>query len=335
MSARATKASRAVPARVRALAIAGPTASGKTSLALEVAERTGAEILSCDSRQIYRGMRVGTAAPTDAELARAPHHLVGVAGPRERWSAGRFARAAWRTMTDIASRGRPVLVVGGSGLYLRAIRDGLHDLPADEAVRARLRDLLHELGPEAMHRRLAGVDAAAAASVHPHNTVRVLRALEVFEVTGQPMSVLRAAAPRSGVLMPLVGIERARAELYTRIDARAQAMFEVGWLDEVRALVDRGFDPSWPAFATLGYPEAVRCLRGELAQAEAVAAITQATRRFAKRQLTWFRGERDLVWQPLAGGRAGEVVAALARAMEDAPPLPVPESALDRGEAPE
>lgn len=284
--------------RARALFLMGPTASGKTALAIDAALEIGAEIISCDSRQIFRGMAIGTAAPTDAERTCVRHHLVGVADPTEAWSAGHWAREAAREITSAARRGRSVLIVGGSGLYARALRWGLAALPRDEGVRAALSRAWEVEGGDALHRRLQRLDPVAAAGIHPRNRPRVLRALEVCLVTGTPISrQWEASRGRPATFpAPLVALDVPREALYTRIDARVEAMFRGGLLEEARALVEAGITPAWPAHRTLGYPEAVLCVMGELTPEEAIARVQRQTRAFARRQLTWLRGERDVRW---------------------------------------
>lgn len=284
---------------VRALCLVGPTAVGKTSHSIALARALDAEIVSADSRQLYRGMEVGTASPSADERAAVPHHLVGVADPRDGWSAGRWARAAAAVIADVAARGRAVLVVGGSGLYVRALRDGLADLPTDPGLRARLDAECATHGPEALHARLAEADPDTAATIHPRNRHRVIRALEILTLAGRPVAEARRALapdPASCFPAPILGLRRDRADLDARIDRRVEAMFGAGLLEEVRALIGEGFSPDWPTYRTLGYPEAVACVRGERSPASAIAEIQHATRRFSRRQMTWFRGERDLEW---------------------------------------
>jgi tRNA dimethylallyltransferase len=317
------------PASVRALVLVGPTAVGKTSLSLDLARALDAEIVSADSRQLYRGMDVGTASPSPDELAAVPHHLVSVADPTDGWSAGRWARAAASAIGEIASRGKAALVVGGSGLYVRALREGLSDLPADPELRARLDAECADHGPEVLHARLAEADPETAASVHPRNRHRVIRALEILILSGQPVGeARRSRAPHADARFPapMVGLRRDRSALDGRIERRVSAMFDAGFLDEVRRLLSEGFGPEWPAYQTLGYPQAVACVRGELSEADAIAAIGQGTRRFARRQMTWFRGEAGLPWIDLTEEGPGPDVQAL---VDHARPVAVPRMDLD------
>jgi tRNA dimethylallyltransferase len=278
----------------RVLCIVGPTASGKTALALEVADRIGGEIVSADSRQIYRGLDVGTAKATAAERARVPHHCVDLVDPGEPFDVARFRVAAAGAIAAIAARGRVPIVVGGTGLYVRALLRGLCPAPPRApALRAELEAALAAEGSGALHRRLAAVDPAAAARVAPRDTVRIVRALEVALATGVPLSRWQAEhgfAERPYEALVL-GLARPMPELDARIEARANAMVAAGFLDEVRALAARGV-----VVDAVGYREMLACVEGRTDVATAVAATVRATRRFAKRQRTWFRREPGVVW---------------------------------------
>lgn len=310
---------------IRALFVAGPTASGKTSIAVAVAERTGAEIISCDSRQLFEGMRIGTAAPTDGDRRRVPHHLVGVAPPHTSWSAGRWARAAERVLHDLAARDRPALIVGGSGLYARALRRGIAKLPSNRALREQLESEWRGEPPGRLHARLWRLDPDAARDIHPHNRHRVLRALEVCLTSGRRVSELWQAdrdAPER-FPAPMMALRVARDVLYARVDRRVEEMFRAGLVDEARALRARGFGPSWPAYRTLGYPEAVACAEGRLPPSEAIGRVQRLTRAFARRQLTWLRREAEIEWLDLDPGRPDAVIASLASALEGLHPTPL------------
>jgi tRNA dimethylallyltransferase len=302
--------------RPRLVCVVGPTASGKTALALELAERVGAEIVSADSRQIYRGLDVGTAKPTAAERARVPHHGLDLVGPGEPFDVARYAAVARAAIADVHARGRHVLVVGGTGLYVRALRYGLCPAPPRAP---RLRAVLHAWaardGTPALHRRLQHVDPVAAARIHAHDAVRIVRALEVALVTGRRLSDWQRThgfqdSPFDALT---IGLVVATPTLDGRIAARVEAMLAAGWLDEVRRLAACHSDDA-PAWRTLGYAEmrAVVDGRGDLAAARAATVL--ATRRYAKRQRTWFRRETDVVWRDPATERArvvDEVVAFL------------------------
>jgi len=277
----------------RVVAVVGPTASGKSALALQLAEEVRGEILSCDSMQVYRGFDLGTAKPGAAERARVPHHLLDVAHPDEDFSAARFAELADAAAAEVASRGRAVVACGGTGLYLRAWLRGLFPAPRpDPAIRARHRDE----GVAAVRARLVAVDPEAAAAILPGDLVRLSRALEVYEQTGVPITELRRRAAR-GLRFPVrvVGLAPPRAELHARIDARFDAMMAAGLLDEVRRLVAR-YGPAIRPLGALGYAQLRDHLQGLLTLEEAVRQAKRDTRRYARRQLTWFRAEPDVTW---------------------------------------
>jgi tRNA dimethylallyltransferase len=278
----------------RVVCIVGPTASGKTALALELADRLGGEIVSADSRQIYRGLDVGTAKPTPAERVRVPHHCLDLVDPGESFDVARFRTAAAGAIAAIAARGHVPLVVGGTGLYVRALLRGLCPAPPRApALRAELEAAVAAEGSAALHRRLATLDPAAAARVAPRDRVRIVRALEVALASGVPLSRWQAEhrfAERPYDAL-VIGLARPTAELDARIAARAHAMVAAGFLDEVRTLADRGL-----VVDAVGYREMLACVDGGTDVATAVAATVRATRRFAKRQRTWFRREPDVVW---------------------------------------
>jgi tRNA dimethylallyltransferase len=277
----------------RVVAVVGPTAAGKSALSLRLAEALGGEVLSCDSMQVYRGFDIGTAKATAAERARVPHHLLDVADPDEDFSAARFAELADVAAADVAARGRVLVACGGTGLYLRAWLRGLFPAPRpDPAIRARHR----EEGAAAVRERLLAVDPEAAAAILPGDLVRLSRALEVFEQTGVPITELR----RRAVRVPryparLVGLTPPRPLLHERIDERFDAMMAAGLLDEVRGLVSR-YGPGIRPLGALGYAQLRDHLQGLLPLEEAVRQAKRDTRRYARRQLTWFRAEPDVTW---------------------------------------
>lgn len=276
---------------LRFLAIMGPTASGKSALALELARRLGGEIVCCDSQQVYIGMDVGTAKPTREERRELPHHLLDVVHPDEAFHAARWAALARVALRNIAARGRLPIVVGGTGLYFRALTAGFFEAPAaDASIRARHREEAARLGVEALHARLAGVDAAAAAVIGRRDLMRVSRALEIYEQTGVPITVLRhAAAPPADLAPHVLALDPPLAELRGRIEARAHQMFEAGFEDEVRALRAAGYGPTLRPLQALGYQQVGALLDGACSRAEAVAATVAATVAYARRQRTWFR----------------------------------------------
>lgn len=285
--------------RPRIIAIVGPTAVGKSTVALTLAERLGGEIVSADSRQIYRGLDIGTAKPGPADRARVPHHLLDVADPDERFDAARFRALALTAITTSIDRGRPVVVCGGTGLYVRALRHGLFEGPAaDVELRAALYERERVAGDGTLHRDLAVADPDAAARLHPRDTVRIVRALEVLRLTGRPISDWqRDHGFRDGdVEMLVLGCTRPREDLAARITARAHAMLDAGFLDEIRALWARGFGPELPPLDSVGYREMGAYLRGDLAFETAFEAFTRATRRLAKRQMTWWRSDPTVEW---------------------------------------
>lgn len=273
--------------------VVGPTASGKTELAIQLAEAHTGEIVSADSVQIYRRFDVGSGKPTVEELARAPHHLVGVADPLDPMDAARFASLADAAIEDIRARGKTPIVCGGTFLWIKGLVRGLAEAaPRDESVRARHAEIAASEGRAALHARLSAVDPAAAARLAPNDFVRVSRALEVFELTGRPQTEIFAAhgfgARRYDAR--LFGVRRERAELDARIEARARGWLAAGWVDEVRALVEGGYGAA-RAMGSVGYREVRAFVRGELAEEELLPSIVRATRTFVRRQRTWLRDE--------------------------------------------
>lgn len=288
------------------ICIVGPTAAGKSDIALSLAQCFGAELVSVDSALVYRGMDIGSAKPSAAERSRVPHWLIDVREPDQPYSAADFVADAEAAIRDIESRGRVPLLVGGTMLYLRALLQGLSELPSsDPALRAELAEELAQRGAAALHAELAGIDAAAAARIHPNDPQRLLRALEVFRQTGTPISVLQqawSAAPRrAGVLIALAPQDRSL--LHRRIEARFDAMLAAGFLDEVRGLMQRpGMHPDLPSMRAVGYRQAWAHLAGEYDLARCRELSIYATRQLAKRQLTWLRGSTAVEWfDPTAG----------------------------------
>ncbi len=276
------------------IVIAGPTASGKTALAIDVAQRLGAEIISADSQQVYRHFDLGTAKPSASELAAVPHHLVSVVDPTDDFSAATFGRLADAAIADIRSRGKRVVVVGGTGLYLRVLLHGVIDAPSrDESLRAEFEAFADQHGNDALHARLAQVDPVSAQRLHVADRLRVIRALEITTLTGTPASAQRDAHAFVADRHPhaLYVLSPERDWLYERINARAKAMFEQGLLEETKALVDRGWRDTAP-MRSVGYVQALDCLDGKLTREQAITDLAQATRHFAKRQFTWFKKEK-------------------------------------------
>ena len=307
-----------MPAALRCVCLTGPTACGKTELALELAERIPLEIVSMDSAMVYRGLDVGTAKPTLAVLERVPHHLIDILDPAEPYSAGRFARDAAAAIRDVAARGRLPLLVGGTLLYLRALRDGLAALPgADAAVRARLDAEAAQAGWDVLHTRLATVDPEAAARIAPSDRQRIQRALEVHELTGRALSELqRGPSKGAGIeILTVALVPERRAELGERIERRFDSMVAAGFVSEVEALRRRGdLDPSLPALRAVGYRQIWAHLDGATDWPEARRRAIVATRQLAKRQLTWLRSEADCErWPAFGADLAGRMAAAVAR----------------------
>ena len=276
----------------RVILIGGPTASGKSALALQLARQIGGEIVNADSMQIYRDLRVLTARPTPGEEALAPHHLYGVADAAEAWSAGRWLSAATACLQDIARRGRPAIVVGGTGLYLRALTDGLAPTPSiPPEIRQLTAQTFDRLGEEQFRANLRERDPSAEARISPGDRQRLSRAWEVFEFTSRSLTDWQSAT--AGGLPPgsvsTVLLEPPRPELYAQCDERVVRMVAGGALDEASALATRGLDPALPAMKAVGLRELMRHLAGELTLDQAVALAQQATRNYAKRQMTWFR----------------------------------------------
>ncbi|MBR6727516.1 MAG: tRNA (adenosine(37)-N6)-dimethylallyltransferase MiaA [Clostridia bacterium] len=284
------------------LAIVGPTAGGKSSLALELACRLGGEIVSCDSMQIYKGMDIGTAKPTASEQALVPHHLIDILEPEQTFSANDFALAAEVAVNDIAARGKQPILCGGTGLYLDAFLRGEEtEIPgADPEIRAELLSALEQNGPELLHAMLAEVDPESAATVHKNNTRRVIRALEIYRATGVPKSEWdrrsRQRPPRYHAMV--IGLRYAdRTLLYDRIDRRVDQMIAEGLVEETRTLLERGvFERSRTAAGAIGYKELLPYCRGECTLEEAVCELKTATRRYAKRQMTWFGAKPYVTW---------------------------------------
>ena len=280
------------------IAIAGPTASGKSALAVQAALRVDGEIINCDSLQLYRELRIGTGKPSARETGSVPHHLYDFLNPDEIYSAGRYMVEARRTCRQVRERGKVPFVVGGTGLYLRALLAGVFEGPSRcEAVRDRLEKIVQRRGQERMHRLLARKDPATARKIGVGDRRRLIRALEVYFLTGTPISRLQEQRkPLAGYRILKIGLNLPRSLLYQRIDSRARKMFRCGLLDEVDRLLRTGYDESCKAFEALGYRYAVQTLRGELKLEDAIELTIRDTRRYAKRQMTWFRREDGMRW---------------------------------------
>ena len=288
------------PADPLLVVILGPTAAGKSTLAISLAEQFSGEIVSCDSVAVYRGFEIGTAKPSREDRARIPHHLIDVAEPNEAFTAGEYAHQARAALAGLAERGHLPIVVGGTGLYLRALLEGLFPGPQrSDELRERLRARASER-PLYLHRLLRRLDPAAALKIHPNDLPKLIRAIEVCLATRAPMSELwqqRGRDPLRGFRILRIGLNPPREKLYDRINQRATQMFADGLIPETRALVQRFGDArSITPMHSLGYVQALQHLRGELSLAQAIAAAQQGHRNYAKRQMTWFRREPDVAW---------------------------------------
>jgi len=278
--------------------IVGATGTGKTALALALAEYLSLEVVAADSRTVYRWMDIGTAKPTAAERAKVPHHLLDIVDPDEPFTLAHYQQLAWEAIIRIRQRGRRAVLVGGAGLYVSAVCDGLQlpDVPPDPELRAELEQRAATEGWQSLQRELAEVDPASAQRIDPKNVRRVIRALEVFHATGTPFSALQMRRTDRPFTPTFIGLEVARDELDRRINARVDTWLRLGFVDEVRTLLERGFAPELPSMSSLGYRELAAHLRGDLSLDAAVQQIKLATRQYAKRQLTWFRRDKRIHW---------------------------------------
>ena len=283
----------------RLICLLGPTAVGKTEIAIRLAQRLNAEIISVDSRQIYRQMDIGTAKPTPEERQAARHHLIDCIDISQPFSVADYQSLADTAIADIQNRGKRVLLVGGAGLYFRAIVDGLFEGPgADPALRKRLEGEVAQFGVDALHDRLRVCDPESADRIHPNNIVRVIRALEVYELTGTPMSQLQQQWHPERQRYPFIafGLTMPRALLYCRIEQRVDVMLANGLIAEVESLLAAGYGRDTIALRSFGYKELIAYLDGDCTYLEAISQLEQNTRRFAKRQLTWFRKDTRIGW---------------------------------------
>jgi tRNA dimethylallyltransferase len=293
-----------------AVLLLGPTGSGKTALSLTLGERFGGEIVSCDSVAVYRGMDLGTAKPTPDERARLPHHLIDVANPDQPFTAGDYSRQARTAVSEISGRGHLPIVTGGSGLYLRALTEGLFVGPSrQEEMRSRLAQSQAKQGSDWLHRILIRLDPASAARIHANDTPKLIRAIEVCLAARKPLSEVMARDPLTGFRLLRIGLNPPRKLLYDRLNRRAADMFSAGLVDETRSLLDR-YGPV-KALDSLGYRQALAFLSGNLSAEAAIEAAQQGHRNYAKRQLTWFRREPEVHWLESFGDETETTLAAV------------------------
>jgi tRNA dimethylallyltransferase len=281
------------------IAIVGPTGAGKSALGLAVARKHRGEVVSCDSLQVYRGLDIGSAKVGQAERSEVPHHLLDVVEPDQDFSAAEYARLARAVVRDVAARGKLPWWSGGTGLYLKALLEGLFEGPSRQtALRKRLDAMAARHGDQRFHRLLSHVDAAAAAQVDARDRVRVVRALEVYFATGRPISEQRQERPNplTGFRVLTLGLRPERASLRTAIERRTDAMLEAGLVGEAAGLLARGFRPDLRPLMAIGYRQAVRVAQGEMSMEAARAEIVAETMRYAKRQMTWFRHQASVRW---------------------------------------
>jgi len=287
-------------ARPPLVAIVGPTASGKSALAVELARAVDGEVVSADSMQVYRYLDIGSAKPTSAEMQGVPHHMIDIVSPDEPFSASDYRKQAMAAIGDILRRGKKVVLCGGTGLYIRALTRGLVDTPeGDDKLREELRRKLEEGGPEALHGQLGKIDPAAAQNIHPNNVVRVIRAIEVAMLSGRKMSEFqsahRFADTRFDVMM--LGIDLPREALYAKIETRVDRMIAGGLVEEVRLLLERGYGRDLKPMRSVGYKEICAHIIDGMPLADAVELVKRNSRRYAKRQMTWLRKE-EVKWGP-------------------------------------
>jgi tRNA dimethylallyltransferase len=304
------------PSKLPVVLLVGPTAVGKTELAIHLVERLSGEIVSADSRLFYRGMDIGTAKPTRAEQARVPHHLIDIAEPDEILSLAVFQQKAREAITDIHTRNKIPFLVGGTGQYVRALTEGWTppEVQPDERLRGELERMKEERGAYWLYEKLASMDPPAAEKIDPRNARRTIRALEVILTTGKRFSE-QLGHGMSPYRLITIGLTRPRPELYERVDRRIDTMFANGFLEEVNGLLAKGFSPSLPTMSAIGYREAIRVIHGELREAQAKAEMRRVTRIFVRRQANWFK-ETDpkIKWFRVEEGTVDEIESYLRRA---------------------
>ena len=282
------------------IVITGPTASGKTAMSIEMAQKLGGEIINADSMQVYKYMDVGTAKPDMEERAGIPHHLIDVIEPTDSFSAAQYTQMAHRCIAEVHGKGKIPILVGGTGLYIDSVVYNINygDSSADEALRRRLNGMADDMGNEHLHKMLAEIDPQSAEKIHPSDRKRIVRALEVYYHTGETMTEQKRKSRSEGIpySAELYAIDTDRALLYERINKRVDIMLESGLIDEVKRLTDMGVNREMTSMQGIGYKELIRYLDGEISIDTAIGMIKQGSRRYAKRQLTWFRRNHDIIW---------------------------------------
>jgi len=304
------------------IAILGPTAVGKTRISIPLAERFDGEIVSVDSRLIYRGMDIGTAKPTSEERARVPHHLIDVANPDDTWNLAKFSEAALNVIHDIHGRGRVAFLVGGTGQYLKAILEGWNPPATEESpgLREKLEAIAASAGFDALHRQLQEVDSVSASRIDPRNVRRVIRALEIFHLTGIPASSQREKNPPLFQILR-IGLTLPRAELFQRIDQRIDMMIEDGWIKEVQELIDRGFSSELPSLSAIGYAQLNAYLAGEMDLDSAIVEIRKLSRQFVRRQANWFKtDDPEIQWFDVVSSAEERISAVIERWLSGSAP---------------
>ncbi len=304
--------------------IVGPTAVGKTAVSIAIAQKLDGEIISADSRQIFTHMTIATAKPLPEDLESVRHHFIDIIDPDESYSAGQFGTDGRSAIEEIAGRGKEVLVVGGSGLYIRSLIDGLFGEPArDEDLRKRIHDDMEKFGIERMYDQLRSIDPVTASKVHPNDARRITRALEVYELTGKRMSDLHESKEADFDFEPvMIGLTCERDQLYRRIDARVDAMIARGVIEETRGLLEKGYSPKLVSMESLGYREIAQYLNHEISYEEMITIFKKGSRNYAKRQLTWFRKDPRIKWLEVSDWEnvektANEIIAGIQ--IKDAP----------------
>lgn len=282
------------------VAIVGPTASGKSGVAVALAKRLNAEIISFDSLQVYKYLNIGTAKPAASQLRQIKHHLISICRPDEEFNAGTFAKLAEARIKRLEKRSKNIILVGGTGLYLKALLEGLCPAPSkDQKLRRKLAAQAKKYGNKYLYRKLLKIDPVAAEKIHPNNLPRIIRALEIFYQTGKPFSQLQQDTAQPRYQAKIIGVSLARQKLYERINQRVDEMFRKGLVREVRSLIKRGYGPELKPMQSLGYRQVCEYLAGKITLSEVIYQTKLKTRHYAKRQLSWFRNTKGIKWFPM------------------------------------